>query len=644
MNKKKVTTSLVIASIMSSNIYTSSSAVHENIDMIKKDDSTKSLKMNKVKNNSEEKEDVVDSISNKDELNGEESEKDGIDIEDTLDKDTSEDNKSEFDENNTEKDESNIDDTTDDSLNKDEINKEESENNNQEESNNNQEEYDKDNEFIEIKNTALLEAVNSQLSTNNTNGFTKKEILSITNLNLKGKGIKDLSELQNFKNLKVLDISDNKISNISILSKLSKLEKIKASNNKISDISPLNKLNLVKADFSNQKISLKKLSVNKEKFSIINPIVTVNDVKINYTISNKGTFKDNVFNWNIYNVNDNKVSVSFKGNNNEIEFSGDIHQSLSIEDSAFQNIKIEIISNSSNWINTDFVGEYSISEKYKSIIDKIELPDGTTTSNLKGEFRISKNGSYKIKVYLKNSIIIEKNINVSNIDKKKPMLKVLNKNTKDKITTFKLEASDSGSGIDYILLPNGKKVYDNKASYSVEINKNISFRVFDKAGNSYKMTIESEAKKLPVITAKNKVIHLGEKFNPLEGIRATDYKGNDITKNIIVVSNNVDIYSLGEYIVSYRVKDSNGYESTKNIIVEVIDRPQITEDNSFNNSTNSNNHLSSISNDNISEEKKVNFEKLFDFGDLDKTVYSSGILFSMIAGFRFLFKSGKDDF
>ena len=78
----------------------------------------------------------------------------------------------------------------------------------------------------------------------------------------------------------------------------------------------------------------------------------------------------------------------------------------------------------------------------------------------------------------------------------------------------------------------------------------------------------------PVINAEDKVVQLGEEFNPLSGVTASDKEDGKITE-IEVVKNTVDTKTSGEYEVTYKVKDSNGGEAIKTIKVIVNEPPVI---------------------------------------------------------------------
>ena len=191
-------------------------------------------------------------------------------------------------------------------------------------------------------------------------------------------------------------------------------------------------------------------------------------------------------------------------------------------------------------------------------------------------------------------------------------------------------------------MPNGEKMYTNKVVFSSTTDENICFTAFDVAGNSeiLQVNLKDYKNKLPVINASNKKIALGSSFNPLIGVTAKDYKGYDISDKIIIVSNTVDTHSLGEYIVSYSVKDDDGYESTKSIIVEVID---VMHDTNNNASLNKEEILEILEEDNQNINHNSNDTKNNSESSL-KDIYSIGIISAMLYGFRFLFKIGKDDF
>ncbi|MCU9816704.1 DUF5011 domain-containing protein [Paraclostridium sp. AKS73] len=112
----------------------------------------------------------------------------------------------------------------------------------------------------------------------------------------------------------------------------------------------------------------------------------------------------------------------------------------------------------------------------------------------------------------------------------------------------------------------------------------LTYKVNDKDGNTdtVKRTIivnpkELHINNLPVINASNKTIKVGDTFNPMTGVTATDKEDGNITKHIKVIENTVNTNKEGTYKVVYKVTDSNGATTTKSIdvIVKSNDKPVI---------------------------------------------------------------------
>lgn len=117
----------------------------------------------------------------------------------------------------------------------------------------------------------------------------------------------------------------------------------------------------------------------------------------------------------------------------------------------------------------------------------------------------------------------------------------------------------------------------------------LTYKVNDKDGNTdtVKRTIivnpkELHINNLPVINASNKTIKVGDTFNPMTGVTATDKEDGNITKHIKVIENTVNTNKAGTYRVVYKVTDSNGATTTKSIavIVKSNDKPVISGANS----------------------------------------------------------------
>ncbi|MDK2802669.1 MAG: DUF5011 domain-containing protein, partial [Oscillospiraceae bacterium] len=86
-------------------------------------------------------------------------------------------------------------------------------------------------------------------------------------------------------------------------------------------------------------------------------------------------------------------------------------------------------------------------------------------------------------------------------------------------------------------------------------------------------SVPSGMNSLPTIQVEDKVIKVGDIFNPSKDITAMDKEDGDITDNIVVVSNNVDTTKAGDYKVLYSVKDSGDAATSREINVKVKSVP-----------------------------------------------------------------------
>lgn len=85
--------------------------------------------------------------------------------------------------------------------------------------------------------------------------------------------------------------------------------------------------------------------------------------------------------------------------------------------------------------------------------------------------------------------------------------------------------------------------------------------------------------KLPIINAEDKIINLGDKFDPKTDVTAIDKDGNDITYRIKILANTVDVNKVGIYIITYEVIDNDGKSTRKTIEVSVVNKDEKPEKN-----------------------------------------------------------------
>ena len=129
-------------------------------------------------------------------------------------------------------------------------------------------------------------------------------------------------------------------------------------------------------------------------------------------------------------------------------------------------------------------------------------------------------------------------------------------------------------------------VIENTVNENVAGTYKVTYKVTDSKGAEARKTITVIVNALPVINAEDKVIKVGEEFNPLIGVTATDKEDGAITK-IDVLENTVNVNVPGEYKVTYKVTDSKGAESTKTINVTVKKETILAQSVTINNKINS---------------------------------------------------------
>ncbi|MDG4984976.1 DUF5011 domain-containing protein [Lactococcus lactis] len=94
--------------------------------------------------------------------------------------------------------------------------------------------------------------------------------------------------------------------------------------------------------------------------------------------------------------------------------------------------------------------------------------------------------------------------------------------------------------------------------------------VVDSANNQYTYMIPTAPNiSTPVINASDVSLKVGDKFDPMSGVTASDEIDGDITNKVSVKSNDVDTSKPGTYHVTYTVTNSSGVSVDKTITVTV---------------------------------------------------------------------------
>jgi len=115
-------------------------------------------------------------------------------------------------------------------------------------------------------------------------------------------------------------------------------------------------------------------------------------------------------------------------------------------------------------------------------------------------------------------------------------------------------------------------------SNNINVNKQGTYDVVYSLTDSYSNTVTKSIKvevlyrdNPPVINASDKSMPIGGTFDPLSGVTGTDLEDGNITNNIKVVSNNVNVNKKGNYTVTYSLTDSYKNTVTKTINVNIYE-------------------------------------------------------------------------
>ena len=82
----------------------------------------------------------------------------------------------------------------------------------------------------------------------------------------------------------------------------------------------------------------------------------------------------------------------------------------------------------------------------------------------------------------------------------------------------------------------------------------------------------------PVINAKDQTLTVGDKFDPMKGVTATDKEDGDLTDKIVITKNTVDTSKAGKYTIDYEVTDNGGTRVRKTVVVTVKEKATTSDE------------------------------------------------------------------
>lgn len=214
----------------------------------------------------------------------------------------------------------------------------------------------------------------------------------------------------------------------------------------------------------------------------------------------------------------------------------------------------------------------------KTGVSASDNADGNITKKIKitGKVNTKKSGKYKVTYSVsdkaKNKATVTRFITVKKDTVKPKITGASNK------TIYIGSAFNPKTGVKATDNVDGNLTKAIKVSGKVNLKKagkyKLTYSVSDKAKNSFSVsrviTVKKDSVKPVISGISNKSVNIGTPFNPKIGITAADNIDGNLTQKINI-NGVVDVNRVGEYTITYSVKDSSGNIATANRIITVKD-------------------------------------------------------------------------
>ena len=126
------------------------------------------------------------------------------------------------------------------------------------------------------------------------------------------------------------------------------------------------------------------------------------------------------------------------------------------------------------------------------------------------------------------------------------------------------------------------EILENEVDTTKPGKYEVTYKVTDSGGASHvktiKVTVNPKMEPInaaPIIKAEDKTLTVGDTFDPMADVTATDAEDGNLTDKIEILNNEVDTTKPGKYEVTYKVTDRKGASYTKIITVTVNPKMEV---------------------------------------------------------------------
>lgn len=252
--------------------------------------------------------------------------------------------------------------------------------------------------------------------------------------------------------------------------------------------------------------------------------------------------------------------------------------SIRFTDATYGKVNVNANGNQYTWVNstredkesTLISGLYTYT--YVPILESTQVGNDTwykVPVNLTGDFNIY---GYTLANAPGVSITTSKSIAVN----AKPTITASDK-TIDENASFDPKKDVTANDAEDGNLTSKIEITENTVNTKVAGVYKVTYKVTDSAKQSVTKTIKVTVKgnDAPVINASNKTLTVGDSFDPKKNVTAKDTEDGDLTSKIQITTNTVNTSKEGTYKVIYKVTDSKGKSTTKEIKVVVNKKEEV---------------------------------------------------------------------